>query len=70
VTIARSLFRLALGARLARVDGALTLDGLTAPVVVRRDAHGIPSIEATCDDDAWLALGFCQGQDRAFQIEC
>jgi penicillin amidase len=69
VTLARSLFRLALGARLPKIDGTLCLDGLRAPVTVRRDAYGIPCIEATCDDDAWLALGFCQGQDRAFQIE-
>ncbi len=67
--LATTAFRLALGARLATTEGTLAVDGLHAPVVVRRDAHGIPSIEATCDDDAWYALGFCQGQDRAFQIE-
>jgi penicillin G amidase len=70
VSLARSLFRLALGERPARTGGTLHVDGLRAPVTIRRDEHGIPYIEATCDDDAWYALGFCQGQDRAFQIEC
>jgi penicillin amidase len=69
VSLARSLFRLALGERAAITSGTLQLDGLRAPVTIRRDEHGIPCIEAGNDDDAWLALGFCQGQDRAFQIE-
>jgi penicillin G amidase len=69
VTLARSLFRLALGARPAKIEGTLTVAALRGPVTIRRDEHGVPYIEATCDDDAWYALGFCQGQDRAFQIE-
>lgn len=69
MNIAQSFFRLALGARLARTSGTLAIEGLRAPVTVRRDAWGIPAIEASSDDDAWTALGFCQGQDRAFQIE-
>ena len=36
---------------------------------IRRDDWGIPYIEAQDDWDAWYGLGFCQGQDRAFQIE-
>ena len=70
MNVAPSLFRLALGERPAKVSGTLRASGLRAPVTIRRDEHGIPYIEATCDDDAWYALGFCQGQDRAFQIEC
>jgi penicillin G amidase len=69
VTLAKTLFRLALGARLPRTSGTLRVPALRAPVSIRRDEHGIPSIEATCDEDAWYGLGFCQGQDRAFQIE-
>ena len=49
--------------------GSLRIDALTAPVVIRRDAWGVPYIRAQNDEDAWYALGFCQGQDRAFQIE-
>ncbi|HEX5371029.1 MAG TPA: penicillin acylase family protein [Dehalococcoidia bacterium] len=36
---------------------------------VRRDRHGVPYIDAHNDDDAWFALGFCQAQDRAFQLD-
>src|SRR3954454_11356650 len=49
--------------------GIVSLPGLHAPVTIRRDAYDVPYIEATNDDDAWYALGFCQAQDRAFQLE-
>jgi penicillin amidase len=38
-------------------------------VRIARDDFGIPHISADHDADAWLALGFCQAQDRAFQLE-
>ncbi|HEX2234907.1 MAG TPA: penicillin acylase family protein, partial [Actinomycetota bacterium] len=63
------LFRLLLGSRLARTEGTVAVPGMRAPVAIRRDAHGIPCIEAEHDEDAWFGLGFCQGQDRGFQIE-
>ena len=65
----RRLFALALGRRLPRYDGELRLAGLSAPVTIRRDRYAIPCIEATNDEDAWFGLGFCQGQDRAVQLE-
>lgn len=65
----QSLFRLALGERRARTAGTIHVDALRSAVTIRRDEHGIPYIEAENDEDAWYALGFCQGQDRAFQIE-
>lgn len=45
------------------------MPGIEASVTIRRDAYGIPVIEADGEDDAWFGLGFCQGQDRAFQLE-
>lgn len=36
---------------------------------IRRDVHGIPVIEAETETDAWFGLGFCEGQDRGFQLE-
>ena len=51
------------------VKGTLTVHGLCHPVLIRRDAYGVPYIEAHCDEDAWFGLGFCHGQDRAFQLE-
>src|SRR5687768_334952 len=45
------------------------LPGLRAPLTIRRDAYSIPYIDAENDADAWFGLGFCQAQDRAFQLE-
>ena len=36
---------------------------------MRRDRHGIPMIEAGDELDVFFGFGFCQGQDRAVQIE-
>lgn len=58
-----------LGRRLPRTRATLTVDGLRGTVTIRRDRWGIPHIDARGDDDAWYALGFCEGQDRAFQLE-
>ncbi len=65
----RLLVRLLLGRRLPITEGRLTVPGLRQPVVIRRDRWGVPHIDAQTDADAWYALGFCQGQDRAFQLE-
>lgn len=50
-------------------DGSFTLLGLTAPVTITRDAHGIPTIRAQNDRDAAFALGFVHAQDRLFQMD-
>ncbi|MBI5158252.1 MAG: penicillin acylase family protein [Acidimicrobiia bacterium] len=65
--IARALLRAA-GRRLPRLDGRVPA-AVRAAVEIRRDRFGVPNIAAATDEDAWFALGFCQGQDRAFQIE-
>jgi penicillin amidase len=69
VNIARLLFRSLLGERLPILSGTLKVPGTTSPILIRRDPYGIPYIKAEGEDDAWYGLGFCQGQDRAFQIE-
>ncbi len=58
-----------LGRRLPRVEGVVSIEGLDGAVTIGRDRFGIPHIAAVTDHDAWFALGFCQGQDRAFQLE-
>jgi penicillin G amidase len=65
----RRLLGFALGKRLARTSGSIRLDGPSSEIVIRRDGYGIPHIEAASDEDAAFAVGFCQGQDRAFQLE-
>ncbi len=55
--------------QLPQLDGQLQLPGLTAPVVVRRDAHGIPHIQAANMDDLLEAQGFVVAQDRLWQMD-
>ena len=69
MNLAKILFRLLLGRRLPITQGTLRVPGLRQPVTIRRDGYGIPTIDAANDEDAWYGLGFCQGQDRGFQIE-
>lgn len=50
-------------------EGTLRVTGLHAPVDIRRDAYGIPTIEAKTERDAYFALGFVHAQDRLWQME-
>jgi len=58
-----------LRASLPQLDGARRLEGLAAPVIVERDALGVPTIRAANRLDAARALGFLHGQDRFFQMD-
>ncbi|MBV9278742.1 MAG: penicillin acylase family protein, partial [Chloroflexi bacterium] len=62
-------FRLLLGRRRPITSGTLTAPGIEREVVIRRDGWGVPHISAGGEADAWYGLGFCHGQDRAFQLE-
>src|ERR1700744_2113395 len=55
--------------QLPQLDGQLQLPGLSAPVVVRRDAHGGPHILAANMDDLLEAQGFVVPQDRLWQMD-
>jgi penicillin amidase len=54
---------------LPQTQGTITVQGLTAPVTVTRDSHGVPHIEAQSLEDALYGLGFVHGQDRLWQME-
>ncbi|MCS6864500.1 MAG: penicillin acylase family protein [Gemmataceae bacterium] len=69
MSFSRWLLRLVLGPRRPITAGTLRVQGLKAPVTIRRDRWGIPHIDAATEADAYFALGFCQGQDRAAQLE-
>jgi penicillin amidase len=56
-------------ASLPQVDGSLQLKGLSAPVTVRRDQHGVPHISAATQDDLLLAQGYVTAQDRLWQMD-
>jgi len=66
---ARSYVRHVLIASLPQTDGALVVQGLSAPVAVQRDAHGVPHIRAASLDDLVFAQGFVTAQDRLFQMD-
>jgi penicillin amidase len=66
--------RSAARATLPALDGDLHLagpglQGLAAPVIVRRDAHGVPHIEAATEDDLFMAQGYVTSQDRLWQMD-
>jgi penicillin amidase len=69
MNVHRFLFRTLLGRRLPRTSGTIEVPGISRAVTIRRDTYGIPYVEAESDEDAWYGVGFCQGQDRAFQID-
>jgi penicillin G amidase len=56
-------------AALFPTEGELALDGLVEPVAVRRDAWGVPYIEAASLDDLWFAHGVITAGERLFQLE-
>jgi len=49
--------------------GTARLAGLTAEVVVRFDAHGVPHVEAASTPDSIAALGWLHANDRMTQME-
>ncbi|MBI4264830.1 MAG: penicillin acylase family protein [Acidobacteria bacterium] len=58
-----------LRASLPQLDGERRLDGLASPVVVTRDALGIPTIRGATRLDVARATGFLHAQDRFFQMD-
>ncbi len=54
---------------LPQLDGNLTVKGLSAPVKVTRDSHGVPAIEAATLEDLFLAQGYVTAQDRLWQMD-
>lgn len=48
--------------------GYLAMEGLSAPVSIRRDEYGVPLIEAENVDDLAFATGYAMAQDRLNQM--
>ena len=61
--------RSAAKAALPQLDGDVHLAGVSAPVTVRRDAHGVPHIDAASQDDLLVAQGYVTAQDRLWQMD-
>ncbi len=51
------------------LDGTISVAGLSAPVSVTRDKHGVPAIEAANLRDLFFAQGYVTAQDRLFQMD-
>lgn len=54
---------------LPRTSGNLRLEGVEGPIEIARDRWGVPHIRAQTSHDLWFGQGFCQGQDRLWQID-
>jgi penicillin amidase len=54
---------------LPQLDGRLQVSGLSAPVTVTRDGHGVPTIEAGSLEDLFFAQGYVTAQDRLWQMD-
>lgn len=58
-----------LAGSLPQVDGEIVIEGISAPVSIKRDALGVPRIEAENRIDLAFATGFAHAQDRFFQMD-
>jgi penicillin amidase len=54
---------------LPQLDGRLRVSGLSAPVSVTRDSHGVPTITAANLEDLFFAQGYVTAQDRLWQMD-
>jgi penicillin amidase len=51
------------------LDGSHVLPGVSAPVIVTRDALGIPTVQGRTREDVARATGFLHAQERFFQMD-
>ena len=63
------LLRWHIRASLPVLDGNIQTEGISAPVEVLRDAHGVPHIRAHSIADALFAQGYVTAQDRLWQMD-
>ncbi len=54
---------------LPQLDGKVAVPGLHSAVTVKRDARGIPTIEAANPQDLFFAQGYVTAQDRLWQMD-
>jgi len=54
---------------LAKLDGEISLPGLSTPASIERDALGVVTIHAANEIDAMRALGYVHAQERYFEMD-
>ncbi|MCU1247382.1 MAG: Acyl-homoserine-lactone acylase, partial [Edaphobacter sp.] len=69
LVLTRQWLRQTMHDSLPQLDGSISIPGLSAPVTIQRDAHGVPHIRAVSLDDLLLAQGFVTAQDRLWQMD-
>jgi penicillin amidase len=52
-----------------RERGTVKVAGISAPVTIETDVHGVPTIRAASAADALFGLGYVHARDRLWQIE-
>jgi len=52
-----------------QLDGNVSVAGISSPVDVIRDRHGVPTIDANSLDDLFFAQGYVTAQDRLWQMD-
>ena len=62
-------FYIAAHRALPELDGTLRVSGLSAPVTVIRDHHGVPHITAATMSDLLFAQGYVTAQDRLWEMD-
>lgn len=56
-------------AALPQLDGQIQVAGLSGPVTVTRDTHGVPTVDAASLEDLFFAQGYVTAQDRLWQMD-
>ena len=56
-------------AALPQLDGEIRLSGISSDVIITRDAHGVPTIDAATLHDLFFAQGYVTAQDRLWQMD-
>ena len=64
-----SVLLVLLGRSLPPTRGEVVLDGIQHPVTIKRNAWGVPWIEAGSRPDLFFAIGFVHASDRLFQMD-
>ncbi|MET9426769.1 penicillin acylase family protein [Streptomyces sp. NPDC003036] len=52
-----------------QTSGTIDLEGLSAPVDVKRDGYGVPQLYASTDEDLFRAQGYVHAQDRFWEMD-
>ena len=69
VVAAGAWFYSAVRSAMPQLDGTIAVGGLSAPVTVTRDQHGVPHVTAASLDDLLFAQGYVTAQDRLWQMD-